>query len=244
MNVRSRARSLGLAAAAALVVAVSAGAMGPPTATYEVTIENLTDGQPFTPPVVAAHRAATEVFDVGSEASPGMQEIAENGNLAPLIAALGGDRHVSGTAVGTYPLVPSGLPGSGVGADDVTLVVTGSAGANRLSFVAMLICTNDGFTGVDALHLPARVGDTVTAYTNGYDAGTEVNTEDFADIVPPCQGLVGVASGEAGTGTSSPALAEGGVIRHHSGIAGSSDLLPGVHGWDDPVARITVERIG
>ena len=244
MRVGSIARAIALATGAALVVAVSAGAVGPQVATYEVTITNLTGGQPFTPPVVATHRGATDVFAVGREASVGIQEIAENGRLAPLIAALDADDHVSGVASGTFPLVPAGLPGSGVGASSVTLTITGTAGANRLSFASMLICTNDGFTGVDSLHLPPRVGGVVTTYTNGYDAGTEVNTEDFADIVPPCQGLVGVSSADAGTDASNPALAEGGVISHHPGIAGGVDLVSAVHGWSDPVAWVTVERIG
>ena len=108
----------------------------------------------------------------------------------------------------------------------------------------MLICTNDGFTGVDSLRLPKDVGDAVVVRSAGYDAGTERNTEDLADIVPPCQGLVGVTSGEPGTGTSNPALAEGGVIHHHAGIVGGADLVPAVHGWSDPVAEITVERVG
>ncbi len=243
MRARGIARAAALAAVGALVLAVSAGAAGPPVARYVVTIENLTKGQPFTPPVVATHRAAADVFDVGSAANEGVKEIAENGNLAPLLSALGSDRHVYDVAGLTGPIVPSGLPGSGVGPDTVTVTVTGAQGANRLSFVSMLICTNDGFTGADSLLLPNRVGETAMAYTNGYDAGTELNTEDFADIVPPCQGLVGVSSGEAGTGASNPALAEGGVIRHHPGIAGGSDLLPGTHGWDDPVAKITIERV-
>jgi hypothetical protein len=108
----------------------------------------------------------------------------------------------------------------------------------------MLICTNDGFTGVDSLRLPKDVGDAVVVRSASYDAGTETNTEDFADIVPPCQGLVGVSSGEPGTGMSNPALAEGGVIHHHPGIAGGADLVPAIHGWTDPVAEITVERVG
>ena len=82
----------------------------------------------------------------------------------------------------------------------------------------------------------------VTVETNGYDAGTEINTEDFADIVPPCQALTGVSSGEPGTGTSNPALAEGGVIRHHPGIQGIADLVPAIHGWSDPVSRVVVTR--
>jgi hypothetical protein len=232
-----------LAAGAALVLAVSAGA-APTVATYEVTIANLMNGQPLTPPLIATHRAATGIFDVGSTASFGVKEIAENGNLGPLRDQLEADKHVAGVAAGGFPLVPAGLPGSGMGSPTVTLTVTSTQGANRISFESMLICTNDGFTGVNSLRLPVQIGDSVTVSTNAYDAGTEVNTEDFADMVPPCQGLVGVSTGEPGTDVSNPALAEGGVIEHHEGIAGGEDLVPGVHGWTDPVARITVERIG
>jgi hypothetical protein len=91
--------------------------------------------------------------------------------------------------------------------------------------------------------LPEDVGNAVVVRSAGYDAGTELNTEDFADIVPPCQGLVGVSSDDAGTGASNPALAEGGVIHHHPGVGGGTDLLQAVHGWTDPVAEITVERV-
>ena len=108
----------------------------------------------------------------------------------------------------------------------------------------MLICSNDGFTGVDSLALPAEIGDRSSMLTAGYDAGTEINTEDFADFVPPCQGLIGVSSGEPGTGTTNPALAEGGVIHHHLGIAGGGDLVRKVHDWNRWVARIVVERTG
>jgi hypothetical protein len=234
--------------AAAVVVGAflatgSAALAEAPVATYEVTITDLTGGQPLTPPVVATHRAATGMFSVGKPASFALKEIAENGNLAPMIAQLGGDKHVSDSVAATAPLVPAGLPGSAMFGDSVTLTVTASEGAKFLSFASMLICTNDGFTGVDSLRLPKDVGDAVVVRSAGYDAGTEINTEDFADIVPPCQGLVGVSSGEPGTGTSNPALAEGGVIHHHPGIAGGADLVPAIHGWTDPVAEISVERV-
>jgi hypothetical protein len=160
-----------------------------------------------------------------------------------MIAALAGDKHVSDSVAAAAPLVPDGLPGSAMFGDSVTLTVTASKGAKFLSFASMLVCTNDGFTGVDSLRLPKDVGDAVTVRSAGYDAGTERNTEDFADIVPPCQGLVGVTSADPGTGTSNPALAESGVIHHHPGIAGGVDLVPATHGWADPVARITVERV-
>jgi hypothetical protein len=242
-----RLRLLALAvtiAAGALLATGSVASADAPVATYEVTIDNLTAGQPVTPPVVATHRAATGMFTVGQPASFALKEIAENGNLAPMVAQLGADKHVSDSVAAAAPLVPAGLPGSAMFGDSVTLTVTASEGAKFISFASMLICTNDGFTGVDSLRLPKNVGDAVVVRSAGYDAGTETNTEDFADIVPPCQGLVGVTSGEPGTGTSNPALAEGGVIHHHPGIAGGADLVPAIHGWADPVAEISVERVG
>jgi hypothetical protein len=243
--VRLRVAVLAAALAAVVTLATGSAALAdPPVATYEVTITNLTDGQPLTPPVVATRRAATGMFTVGQPASFALKEIAENGNLAPMLDQLASDKHVFDMEAGSGPLVPDGLPGSAMFADSVTLTVTSSKGAKFLSIASMLICTNDGFTGVDSLRLPKHVGDTVTVASAGYDAGTERNTEDFADIVPPCQGLVGVSSGEPGTGTSNPALAEGGVIHHHPGIAGGADLVPAVHGWTDPVAAISVERVG
>jgi hypothetical protein len=127
--------------------------------------------------------------------------------------------------------------------DSVTFEITASGNAHFLSFVSMLVCTNDGFTGVDSLRLPEGKGKTETADTQAYDSFTEQNTEDFAHIVPPCQGLIGVSSGEAGMEVSNPAIAEGGVIAHHEGIKGVADLDSSVHGWEDPVARIEVERI-
>jgi hypothetical protein len=214
---------------------------------YEVTITNLASGQPLTPPVVATHRAKHAIFAVGQPASVGVREIAENGNSAPLLAFLEADplNQFGGFAESTTgPLVPSGVPGDAMFDQSATVTVSGPPRAKRLSFVSMLICTNDGFTGSDGLKLPSKVGKATTKTTAGYDAFTELNTEDYAHIVPPCQGLVGDSSGEPGTGVSDPALAEGGVISHHDGIQGGSDLKPEIHGWTDPVARIRVERTG
>src|ERR671911_2426618 len=195
---------------------------------YEVTITDLTSGQPLTPPVVATHHKKHAMFEVGQPASVGVREIAENGNSAPLLAFLEADplNQFSGFAESTTgPLVPPGVPGDAMFDQSATLTVEAGRRANRLSFVSMLICTNDGFTGVDGLELPDKVGKATTEHTNSYDAFTERNTEDYADIVPPCQGLIGDSSGEPGTGVSNPALAEGGVIQHHAGILGVSDPL-------------------
>jgi hypothetical protein len=247
MRARKRLPAALAVAGAAVGLVAAPAAEADRADTFEVTITNLTSGQPLTPPVVATHRGRNELFRVGSKASFEIKEVAENGNNGPLLADLGGDRDVSEALEAPGgPLVPAGKPGSAMFDDSTSFTITADRGARRISFASMLICTNDGFTGVNSLRLPRRVGESVTAGTMGYDAGTEANTEDFADMVPPCQGLIGVSSGEPGTGTSDPALAQNDVIRHHSGVTGRRDLVPAVHGWDvnAPVAQVTVKAVG
>ncbi len=215
----------------------------PALRSYEVTITNLTAGQPLIPPVVATHGQPLSIFQIGEPASFELKEIAENGNNVPLLDLLGADSKVSTVLqAGPPPLVPSADPGGTGFPDSVTFTIAANQGAKYLSFASMLICTNDGFTGLDSVHLPKSVGESVTVFTNGYDAGTELNTEDFADMVPPCQGLIGVSSGAAGTGVSDPTLAEGGVIGTHPGILGGVDLVPGTHGWMGSVTQVEIER--
>jgi len=221
---------------------VPAAASAPDTRTYTVTITNLTDGQPFTPPLVATHKRPADFFNVGEAASFGIKEIAENGNLAPLMGDLLASSKVSDVTVAGAPSPL--MPGS-----SVTFDIDGGPGAKWLSYASMLICTNDGFTGADGLRLPKRVGEAASSSSYAYDAGTEMNTEYFGDIVGPCPGLSGVSSSVGGSGMSNDALAEGGVITHHDGVtteSGENTLLASVHGWDTsrPVAVITVTRTG
>ncbi len=208
--------------------------------TYKVTISNLTPGQPFTPPVLVTHSDKTGIFTVGEAASSDIQEIAENGNSAPLMATLGVDVEVHEVVAGGVPLVPANNPGKTGFASSETFMITTKGKAKFLSFASMLICTNDGFTGLDSIKLPKKK---MTVFSVAYDARTETNTEDFADMVPPCQGLIGVSSGDSGTGMTDPMLAEDGIIIPHVGIIGGDDLLPEVHGWSDPVAKIEIERM-
>lgn len=238
---RSFPRLSTIAAAVALmpVLGVTASHAAPSIKTYEIKITNLTSGQPFTPPVVATHRRPVDVFEVGEAASFEVKEIAENGNVDPLADALAANKHVFESNV--FP-----APGPGPIMHDggtLNFQISASPPAKYLSFVSMLICTNDGFTGLDAQRLPKKVGDSVTVYTDAYDAGTEINTEDFANIVPPCQGLVGIMSDDPGTNVSDSMLAENGVITHHLGVMGDiDDLVLDPHGWTDPVAKVVITR--
>ncbi|KTG09264.1 hypothetical protein AUR64_15875 [Haloprofundus marisrubri] len=213
------------------------------SATYRVTVANLTRGQAFTPPAVAVHRPSVEVFSVGEPASEAVKEIAENGNLDPLGMAIESSRDIVGAAIGDAPLVPATDPGDTGQPYTTTLTVTADRSAKYLSFISMLIATNDGFTGLDTVRLPAAVNESKSLYAASFDAGTEMNTESFADLVPPAQSLIGVTGDAEGTGTSDPAIAEDGVVMPHAGITGGSDLRPDVHGWTDPVALVHVERV-
>ena len=207
-------------------------------ATYEITITNLTRGQWLTPPATATHARTFDPFDVGKRASEGIQQIAENGNLGPFTDVLDSSMSVFDwkVALATPELLPLG-PGQAV-----TFRLDGDHRARWLSFVSMLICTNDGFTGVDSVRLPRHVGQPKTFTTRAFDAGTEINTEAWADLVPPCAMLTGFGD-QGGTGVSNPDLAEHGRIHPHRGILGGADLVPAIHGFSGAISKVEVTRI-
>ncbi len=230
--------SIAATAAAAMVMALGLlPATADDHATYQVTITNTTHGQWFTPPAAATHGGSVSLFTKNQSASTEIKQIAENGNLGPMIGLLGSAGGVTDWTVAASNPIPPLAPGQ-----SVSFTLDGAPG-DRLSFASMLICTNDGFTGVDGMLLPVQVGQTQSRNLNAYDAGTEVNTENWSDLVPPCAMLTGFGD-QGGTGMSNPALAEGGVIRLHKGIKGVSDLVPGVHDWNGPVGTIEVTRLG
>lgn len=197
--------------------------------TYQITVENLTDGQLLTPTVFATHANGQGIFDEGDAASDGLQQLAENGGVPVLVDELAGSHGVGTVAVvGRAPIAPGAIA-------KVDVVV--SDRYRRASLAGMLICTNDGFGGVDSLRLPKWVGEETEVYGSAYDAGTETNTELYVDLVPPCDGA-------GGSGASDPLLAEDGVVHFHGGIIGGFDLDPAVHGWDGSVIKVTIERTG
>lgn len=227
-----------------LLAAPLAGAADAQTpATYQVRIFNLTAGQPFSPIVAATHKENIALFRVGRPASDQIEAIAEDGDQAPMVAVLNA-LQASGRVT---DVVDVGRPlttlGKTVGAFTpwVSFEIQAAAG-DKFSFATMLICTNDGFLGLDAVNLPQRGQ---AAYlVNGYDAGTEDNTEQSTDIVDPCsalgpEALPGDPDGndEAGVNTV-PAQA----IRMHPGIQGTGELKPELHGWQNPVALVIIDR--
>ena len=206
----------------------------PGTRVYEVTIENLTTGQPFSPGVVVTHTKKESVFRVGEFASEGIRLIAENGEPSVAEAELSGEPGVHEVVATTAPIHRIGGPGPSA----LTVQITARANFNRLSLAVMLICTNDAFTGLDGVKLPGGF-EPETHDAVAYDAGTEANDELYTSIVDPCGAIGPVAvppDGNNRTPTSD-------VIAPHPGIAGVGDLDPASHGWVEPVARITIRRV-
>lgn len=208
------------------------------THAYQITIENLTSGQPLSPGIIVAHTKAVSLFRKGSAASEGIRLIAEQG--VPTAAEMmfsDSDGLVGGLsdAISTSgPIHRKGGPGSTTS----SLMLAARANANRLSLALMLICTNDGFVGLDAVKLPGGFKPEVF-YAKSYDAGTEQNNEMSTQLPDPCGAIGPVtlpADGNARVPTS-------GVIMPHPGIKGGADLSTSAHGWSDPAAKITVQRL-
>lgn len=168
---------------------------------YRVTVVNGTRGQPFTPPVVALHQSAVEVFSVGDPASESVRELAENGNRDPLLALADATPEIRAVATGDVPLVPRADPGGTGHAHYGTFTLAADPSATHLTVLCMLVATNDGFTGLDTVALPERVNESRTFTASAYDAGTERNTESFADLVPAARTLTGGSdAGDDGDG--------------------------------------------
>jgi hypothetical protein len=199
---------------------------------YDVTITNLTTGQPLSPPALVTHSANLPLFQAGAPASEGIRLIAEQGDptyLAGMVAGLTGVARVETAGAPVHRV-------GGPGPSSLTLRIGARGNANRLSIATMLICTNDGFAALNGVMLPGGF-QPATFYAHAYDAGTEANTESSSDIVPPCFGI-GPVPGSGGGGRP----ATNGVVAMHPGIAGGA-ALTAAHAWSGPVAMVTVQRV-
>jgi len=204
-----------------------------------VEVTNLTNAITFTPLLVSAHNSHTHVFQTGTTASASLQAMAEGGDISGLDADL--------AAAGARNVVN---PAGGMLAPGASATATLWAGKHHrfLSVVAMLLPTNDGFAGLDAIRIPKKKG-TYTYYLNGYDAGTEANDEIInGGGMPGVPGIPGDPGSHGGTGGSGVTGADHNPLVHvHRGIVGDTDAIGGVsdlnsvvHQWLNPVAKVVI----
>lgn len=193
-------------------------------AQYEVTITNITKDTLFTPILVVSHAPGVSLFELGQPASEELVAVAEGGDIAPFVTALEADSRVVDTADSGDALSPGA---------SVTVTVEGARNG-QISLVSMLLPTNDGFIALDGVSVPKNPGRSVTYYSPGYDAGSEVNDE-LCDSIP--------AGGPCEPEVSNGNTPEEGVVHIHSGIHGQGDLVPSDSDWRNPAAYVTINQV-
>ena len=213
--------------------------------TVEVTITNLTKGQPFAPPILVTHAPGTHLFEVGKMASPAMEKLAETGMSDELKAMTEGKV----SAVAAAKMDEKIMPGK-----SFTMKLTCKPG-DVISGAMMVAASNDTFTGFDSVALdkmmmdkmPADAGmkddgmkkdgmmmmkdGVMTMMVMAYDAGTEENTEKKSDTAAPDMGM-----GHPATTPPQP-------ITMSKGIMGTGDLDKAMFGWEGPVAKIEIKMV-
>lgn len=205
----------------------------------DIEVTNLTQGIYFTPLLVTAHPDTAELFSVGASASGELQAMAEGGDISGLVSLADsvGAESIENPASGLL------APGSSVMISDM------STGLNdRLSIVAMLLPTNDGFVGLDSWKIPEAAG-TYTVYLNAYDAGTEANDEIInGGGAPGVAGIPANPGANGGTNASGVTTTETNQMIHvHRGNVGDTNATGGIsdvdsriHRWLNPVAKVIV----
>ncbi len=204
-----------------------------------VEITNLTNGIYYTPLLMATHPESTHLFQSGTTASANLQAMAEGGDTTGLISDLAA---ISADI--------SDNPAGGLLAPGMSASATFPKGGKNthLSIVAMLLPTNDGFVGLDALKIPNAKG-VYTYFLNGYDAGTEANNEVInGGGAPGTLGIPADPGGNSGTGGTGITTSENNMTVHiHRGVLGDNDLNGGasdlsstVHRWLNPVAKMVI----
>ena len=208
----------------------------------QVDVTNLSNGNYFTPLLVAAHPASHRLFAVGHPASAQLQAMAEGGDISGLIEDIK-------RAEGDYVADPAeGLlaPGHSTSA---SLDIRGkNENTTHLSIAAMILPTNDGFVGLNAVEIPRKAG-TYTYFLSSYDAGTEANDEIINGGGAP--GVPGIPydpsglSGINGTGSASEDIdstvhAHPGILGDLDPVGGPSDLNAKIHRWSSPIGKVVI----
>ena len=206
------------AVVAAVLFPLSVPAEAQSAASLNLTVRNITAGQPITPPIAVVHDSGVSLLPENADSLDGLEELAEAGAQSALAASLG---EIAGVK-GVYSLDPPPIPPG----EEVTTAITASPG-DHVSVIAMLACTNDAIT-IGTL----VVSDSGQAISSGrvYDAGTEDNTETMSTV--PCLG--GESAGVSGADSPDGE----GRIGRHPGIVGGADLTRAQHGWDNAAMQL------
>lgn len=195
---------------------------------YQISITNVTNGQPLSPPVAMLHNKTFSLWKIGEQASEELEVMAEGGDGSGLLNLRRGNPQYSSTA----PL----FPGESIQFNLEALNDT----FKNLSVAGMLINTNDGFSGLNGIELvELKPGRTSVYYTRVYDAGTEFNSELSGTIPGPSDGGEGFNASR--DDVTSVVTAHGGVVSADDNFTDST--LNSADKFDNPTLRIVVTAL-
>lgn len=184
-----------------------------------ITITNLTPFQPFSPMFIMTHNDKIDpLFMFAQPPSAPLIALAENGDNSQLLALYPDtDRNIRESRS------DMGIPHLQSQSYEVTVT-------DKFPYVtmaSMFVNSNDGFIAINGRKLAKGM----RFFLNGYDAGSEENTED-------CVNIPGPACGTGAANTRATAGAEG-FVHVHPGIQQIADLhtKPAA----DPAFRNTVD---
>lgn len=199
-----------------------------PAATYAVKVVNTTNNQPLSPVAVITHTSAYAAWTIGTTATVGLENLAEGGSNAELLAELTTESSVSGTG------------NIGPGGNETINVTVSASDQTLLTVVTMLVNTNDAFTGLDSIDVSGlAIGDSMTYNAHVYDAGTELNDEAVGTIPGPADSGTGFDA--ARSDTFDEVRSHRGVITTDDGLATST--LDESHRFDNPAIIVTITRM-
>ena len=195
---------------------------------YRVTLVNLTNAQPFSPPAAILHEKSYSAWTTGTAASTELEILAEGGDASNLLKSQAGSPTFSGSG--------ELKPGASLSFD----ISSSDSSKDHLTLASMLVNTNDAFTGLTNLDLSGmQKGDKRMFLTPAYDAGTEFNDELKAHVPGPAGG--GEGFNKARDDVTSVVTYHGGVISKDDGYAEST--LTEADRFDNPVMRISISRL-
>ena len=151
--------------------------------TYQITITNLTFGQPIAPLMAATHQSGMSFFKAGDAPTPELATLAEAGDgnpMASMLISMQGYSDVQVAAAGTGP------------GETTMMTITAHKRIDNLSVGAMLVNTNDAFIALRDMELP-KGKQAVTYFADAYDAGSETNDESCSNIPGPACGGAGLS---------------------------------------------------
>ncbi|MDG6098049.1 hypothetical protein EXU34_11375 [Alteromonas sp. ZYF713] len=193
---------------------------------YEVTVQNMTQGQPLSPVGVALHDDAV-MWEVGTPASAALEVLAEGGDNSDFTASEG----VMASASGTGPIAP--------GSSETITVTVVNEPDTFISVATMLVNTNDAFAGITGHALgELEVNQSMTMVLPVLDAGTEANSEVAGTIPGPADGGEGYNAERD----------DADLVSFHPGVVSAEDgltmsVLTVAHRFDNPAVKLTITRV-